>query len=849
MNLLAYCTHSAGEVLKEFGTTRDKGLSSKAVVKLQQEYGFNEIKGQETTWYHIFFRQWRSPFIYLLLVAALIAFLATGDYVEGTLILIIVVVNSLMGFFQEYKAAQTLQLLRSYIISHEKVLRNGKRVSVTTRELVPGDLVFLHPGDSIPADIRLIESRALLIDESPLSGEAIPVQKTDEALSQEPKSFHQATNFCFAGTSVVGGNGLGVVVATGTKTNLGGIAKLIQETTRESTFAKNIHTLSKFIIFMVIITLSIVVVAHLLLQSEIFLDVKFLVFIIALAVTIIPELLPTILTFCLSQGAQILARSKVIVKRLSAIEDLGSIQVLCTDKTGTLTENKLVVANVFSEDKEKALFYASLLTPSTKTALKKHPNSAFDDALLASLSPQERKQLKEYAFVADVPFEPARRRSSAVQKKGSKYVLIVRGAYEELEKTAKKLDEKKKVAIAQWVEEEGVKGRRVIAVSKKEISVKDLSDLKAAEKDLDFLGIVSLEDPIKKSTFKAIQEAQVLGVRVKILTGDSPEVAGYVGKEIGITTEMDDVITGDSFAELPEAKKREVALKYAVFARIAPTQKYEIIKLLQEKYEVGFLGDGINDAPALKIANVALVVQGASDIAQEAADIILLKKSLYVIIVGIKEGRKIFVNTIKYLRVSIASNFGNVYGLSFASMVISYLPMLPIQLLFANIFSDFPMLGVATDNVADEELREPGAYNIKDIAFLSVVLGMVSTLFDFIFFATFYRANQPAVLQTSWFVGSILTELLFVISIRNTGLFFSRPYPSPGLLIGLVLTSIMTLLLPYTTLGQRFLHFIPLSQTNILTILGISCIYLIVNEMVKLLYYKIMFRAKKAPGK
>jgi Mg2+-importing ATPase len=844
MNLFVYCTQHIADVLKELGTSAEKGLSLKTVKNLQRTYGFNEVESHEATWWQIFFRQLKSPFVYLLFLASLIAFLGTGDVIEGALILIIVIANSFLGFYQEYKASQTLRLLKTYIVSHEKILRAGKQALVPTRELVPGDIVFLEPGDSVPADIRVLECQGLFVDESVISGEAIPVAKISDALPELPKQFFQATNFCFAGTTVVGGNAKGVVVATGLKTKLGSISQLIHETERESTFSKNINRLSKFIILMVLITLGLILVVHFFLQSASLLDTKFLVFIIALTVTIIPELLPTVLTFCLSQGAQLLARSKVVVKRLSAIEDLGSIQVLCTDKTGTLTENKLVVTDIYADDKAMTAFFASLLSTDISLKNKKHAGTAFDTALFSYISPEHKSQLAEYEMVAEVPFEPARRRGSMVRKKGDTYFLIVRGAYEELEKTAKNLDQKKKEDIARWVETEGEKGRRVIAISKKEITQDQLSDIKGAEKDLEFLGIIAFEDPIKESSFEAIKEAQLLGVQIKILTGDSPEVAGYVGQQVGITTSMQDVITGDAFEGLSPDRRKVVVLEHHIFARIAPEQKYEIIKLLQEKYEVGYLGDGINDAPALKIANVAIVVEGAADIAQEAADIVLLKKSLFVIVEGIKEGRKIFANTMKYLTVCIATNFGNFYGLSIASMILDYLPMLPLQLLLANILSDLPMLGIATDNVDIDELKEPESYNLKDLALISVVLGSVSALFDLIFFATLYRQNNPQILQTGWFMGGLLTELLFIVSIRSRSVFFKAKRPSFALFIGLLLTTAVTFALPYTYVGEKFFHFIPLSRENIATILAITGSYFVVNELIKILYYKIMTRLK-----
>lgn len=362
--------------------------------------------------------------------------------------------------------------------------------------------------------------------------------------------------------------------------------------------------------------------------------------------------------------------------------------------------------------------------------------------------------------------------------------------------------------------------------------------VKDEEKNLTLVGLLSFVDPIKPSAKKAVEQAEKLGVKIKILTGDSQEVAGAVAYQIGLIKKTTDVITGEILDNLPDEEKTLAVEKNSVFARVSPDQKYNIIKLLQENNEVGFLGEGINDAPALKIANVGLVVDSASDIARESTDIILLKKSLEVIIDGIKEGRKVFANTIKYIKATLASNFGNFFAVATASLLIDYLPMLPLQILLLNLLSDFPMIAIATDNVDSQELQKPKSYNLKEIAFLATVLGIVSTVFDFIFFAMFYRIG-PAVLQTNWFIGSILTELILLFSIRTKFIFFKAKPPSRILYWLSGLAILVTVILPFTGFGQTVFKFTRPQANQLWLIFGLVICYFIITEIVKHFYYRL----------
>ena len=454
------------------------------------------------------------------------------------------------------------------------------------------------------------------------------------------------------------------------------------------------------------------------------------IFSIALAISVIPEALPLVMTFSFSSGAQSLAKHQVVVKRLSSVEDLGNIDVLCSDKTGTLTENKLTIIDFYDslQPVKKILRYAALAVSQLEEKIE-----PFDIAIVNKLDESDKEAIGKYKYITDTPFDPARQRNNVlVQSDGLE--LIVRGAAETLFDLSSNLSPENKDNMRQWISEQGFLGRRVLAIAKKKIKEIDLDDLKnnliEAENNLEFLGLFSLADPIKESVKQAVIDANELKVDVKIITGDSLEVAGSVAYQIGLTDDPKKALLASDFVKMSEEEKRKALDEYHVFARVLPEQKFEIIKTLQEKYSVGYLGDGINDAPALKVAGVSLVVPNASDIARETADIILLKNDLNVIVKGIKEGRKIFANSNKYIKATLAANFGNFYAVAIAFLIIDFLPMLPLQILLLNLLSDFPMIAIATDNVDKEELLSPKKYEVKDIIIITTILGVLISIFE-----------------------------------------------------------------------------------------------------------------------
>lgn len=832
MYFTPYTTKTKEEILEEFKVT-DAGLTNQEATGRLKKYGPNEIKIKEIKWWQIFLRQFKSPFIYLLFAATILSFFLREE-VNALLILIFVAINSTLSFYQEWHAEQSLKLLKEKIISRARVRRENQEIIIDSRNLVPGDFIFVEAGDIIPADIRFIEQNDLTVDEQILTGESTPVPKIETPLRKQAKEIYEAQNIGFSGTTIMSGRGTGIVIATGQNTAFGQVARLTLETLKESTFAKGIARFSKFILRLIVLTLIFVFLANVLIKKEPN-PIELLIFSIALAVSVVPEALPVVITVSLSRGAMRLAKNKVVIKRLSAIEDLGSIEVLCTDKTGTLTENKLTIDKIFG--KESCLFYAALACHFLSQK-RPEPTDAFDIALWQKLSSEERIEAAKYKRIAEIPFDPTRRRNSILVEKNGHYELIVRGAPEIIFNACNISNEEKK-KLNEWIAKEGKSGRRVLAVAKKEIKAKMEHYTEKEESGLTLLGITSFVDPIKKTTKQTIKHANALGVKIKILTGDAKEVAGAVAYEVGLTKSPSDVITGQEIETMSSQEQEQAVEKYSVFARVSPEQKYKIIQLLQKKYEVGYLGEGINDAPALKIANVALAVSGAADIARETADVVLLKKSLEIIIAGIKQGREIFANTLKYIKVTLSSNFGNFYAIALASLLINFLPMLPIQILLVNLLSDFPMIAIATDNVDKVELRRPRVYNVRDIILICTILGLVSTIFDFIFFGLFYHIS-PGVLQTNWFIGSILTELILIFSLRSRLPFFKAKKPSGTLFWLSVSAFAITIVLPLTAFGQNIFKFIRPQTQHLFLILVIVFIYFIATESVKLIYHRIL---------
>jgi P-type Mg2+ transporter len=822
----------AADVIAEL-ESRPSGLLLHEVKERLRHYGENRIESRRTGLRDLVARRFKSSFLYLLLAAAGISFFL-GERIEAFLIFVFILINASLETYQEYHSAKSLRLLERYLVSHVRVRRHGNVAEIESHEVVPGDIVLVKAGDRLTADVRFIESTALRIDESAMTGEIEPVGKESEALRFPRMAMHEAANIGFAGTVVVSGKGEGVVIATGEETALGAVTLMAEETKHETVFERSLGQFSRFILRLVVGTLLVIFLANVIIRNGETGVAELLVFSLALAVSVVPEALPVIVTVALSRGSLRLAQKKVVVKRLSAIEDLGSIEVLCTDKTGTITENALAVSEVRAKDKRRCLELAGIasIEPPLSRGLLHDP---FDLAIWHTLSEAEKTAVAAIRRLDTLPFDPERRRNSVLFSRDKKYVVVVRGAFEEVLDLVAGLSVAERKKWIDWGKAQGKKGRRTLAVAERTLSRKRRL-APETERDLELVGFIAFEDPIKKSAAETIADARRLGIAVKILTGDSRDVAGAVAEQVGLVTDAETVITGAEFESLSPEAQRHVVETCHVFARVSPRQKYLIIQILQEKHEVGFLGEGINDAPALKLANVALVVKTSADIAKEAADVVILQHNLETVIAGVREGRIIFANILKYLRITLTSNFGNFYSVALASLFLPFVPLLPIQILLLNLLSDFPMIAVATDRVDHDELEKPRNYKVAPIIMMTAFFGFISSLFDFMLFAYFYQ-DGPAALQTAWFTLSVITEVVLIFSLRTRLPFFRAIRPSFALVSLSFLALVLVFILPATLFGQEIFHFASDNQPILAIVLVLALLYFVATEFAKRFFF------------
>jgi Mg2+-importing ATPase len=839
MNFSQYTTKKIEEIFDIF-KTGEKGLLSKEAEERLKKYGFNEVKTKKTTLFDVFLRQFKSPFVYLLIVATVIAF-AVGEELDALVIAAFILINVFLGFFQEARAERAILILKKYFPSRARVLRDGEEKIIDKKFLVPGDVILLEQGNIAPADMMIFRSEHLLVDESVLTGESVPVSKINQPLKERTKEIFEAKNIIFAGTSIISGEVEGIIIATGKETVMGEVTKLVSTISRESTYEKNLLKFSHLILKLVVITIVVLFLANLIIRGTANI-LQFSVFCIALIVGIIPEALPLVAVVSLSNGALKLAKEKVVARRLSAVEDLGNIEVLCSDKTGTLTEGKMILEKVFAINKEKCLSYALLSSSYMEEDIESSLNP-FDSAVFQQVDGDARASLNKFKIISEIPFSLDRLRNSVlIKSQEGKTVLIVKGAPETILKLSSQFEDSQTLEqIRKQIQEEGKKGKRILALAYKEFDKKDYT--KDDEKNLTFLGYFSFRDPLKPTAKESIQLAEKLGVDVKIVTGDSKEVSGYVAKEIGLIKNPQEVILGEEMENLSDEEFMKICEKFSVFARISPQTKYKIVETLGKKYEIGFLGEGINDAPALKISNLAIAVEGAAEVSREVSDIILLEKDLKVIVNGINQGRNVFSNINKYIKTTLASNFGNFISIAIISLMIPFLPMLPIQILLVNLLSDFPLIAVASDKVDAEELSKPKYYQLNKVILLVVFLGLISTIFDFIFFGIFHKV-EPSLLQTLWYIESILTEIMLIFSVRTAHFFVKTRRPSFPLAITAVVSILITVILPFTFWGNRIFRFTRPDVHSLLIVFVLVGSYLILSEIVKLIYFRYWMNRK-----
>ncbi|MFH2085931.1 MAG: HAD-IC family P-type ATPase [bacterium] len=782
------------------------GLTSENARKLLLTHGPNSIPLEHVTFLHILVRQFNSPFNYLLLVAAALAYILQ-EKTDAVMIIGFTLLNTLLGFYQEFRSEQTTQLLMNYLKHKATIIRDNQKFQINAQDIVRGDILVLKAGDIVPADCRLASSDLEIeLDESSMTGESRSIVK-------------QSGHPIYAGTTVMKGGGYAIVTQTGPNSQLGKLAHSTTNTQRRrSNFELNIGKVSSFTLKLITLILLATYVTNLALKGmDSFLETT--LFSIALAVSVIPEALPVVITFSLSRGARNLARRGVVVKRLSAIEDLGGIEILATDKTGTITENKLSVTGSMSRlTQTKFEHYLGLV-------------STGNDTMSLALSKYRPHNTSEP--VLSLPFDPITRYSQVVVVTNHGYLVLQKGIVEQIVACSHSPLTKEETA---WIQAEESLGHRVIALATSELKTKpNVQTLIKLSPTL--AGFISFADELKPSARLAIQKAHALGVDVRLISGDSPRICETIGKSIGLIKESSEIVTEAELTSLGQKDFHSRVKSAKIFARITPLMKSRLIDILQEDKTVGFIGDGVNDGPALKSADVGIAVSSASDVAKSAADIILTKKSLLTVLDGIEEGRLVFANTSKYIKMTLAANIGNFFSVAIASLLIPYLPMLPLQILMVNLLSDFPMIAVAGDTTDPSELTKPLSYNIHEIASTAIVFGLISSVFDLIFFSVFVRLGAGN-LQTGWFIESIVTELLFFYSIRSRLPIWRSNPPPWGITILTLCVVGFTLSLPYLALGQTWLSLIPLPLTSLMTILTIIGGYLIATEILKIFYFR-----------
>lgn len=825
------------ELITQLNTSQS-GLSAQEARSRLEIYGYNELaKRKKFTAIANFFYHFRSPLVIILLFAGLISGFV-GEIINAIIIFSIVLMSVILLFYQESKAERAAEALRKKVTTTATVLRDDRKLEVGLPEIVPGDVIYLSAGDIVPADARVVNAKDLFVNQSALTGESFPVEKNAVPPPTRAASVTERNDCLFCGTSVVSGTSTALVVRTGNSTEYGKIAKKLVERPPETEFERG---LSKFGFMIMEITFLLVLFVffvnalykHGVLES--------LLFSVALAVGLTPELLPMILSVNLSKGALEMSKKGVIVKRLASIQNFGSMDVLCTDKTGTLTENIITLVlhiDIESNDSEKVLLY-SFLNSSFQTGLK----SPLDEAILR----HKEVDVKDYQKIDEVPFDFTRKRLSVIVEHAGQRFLIAKGAPEEILKVCSYCDNTDKTLdltseLHEKIEKThydlSSKGFRVLAVAYKkareEKAVYSVND----ETDMVFLGFVAFMDPPKETARESLQLLSRGGMELKILTGDNELVTKKTCEQLGF--EIRRIVLGSELAEMQDDALARVVEEANIFARVTPAQKDRImIQLKKNGHVVGFLGDGINDSPSLKTSDVGISVDNAVDVAKESADIILLRKSLRVLQEGVLEGRKTFGNTMKYVMMGTSSNFGNMFSVAAASLFLPFLPMLPIQILLNNLLYDLSELAIPTDNIDPEYTERAKRWDLSFIKRFMIFIGPISSIFDFLTFFIMllvFKATAP-MFQTAWFLESLCTQTLviFVIRTRRTPFFKSRP--SKLLTISTLTIVGFSLILPLTPLGALFQFVEPPPAFFAILVLLIG-VYLILVEIVKKWFYK-----------
>ncbi len=834
MNLQAFWQYEPTQVMTELQTAETGLSATEAAKRALAGADKKKIKHPVLENGILFLSQFKSPLV-LLLVAAVILSAILGETSDVFIILFILLATGIMSFIQEKRAGNAVEKLRSIIRTKVKLLRDGKPVEVYTEDVVPGDIITFSAGDIIPADCLLFEERDMHVNEATLTGETYPAEKAMGILP-ETTGISKRTNTVFEGTSVVSGSGKAIAVLTGKDTLFGNISESLSKPTEETAFEKGIRKFG-FLLMQITIVLAIIILAVNIYFGRPLIDS--LLFGLALAVGMAPELLPAIMTIAMSAGAKRMAAQKVIVKKLSSIQNLGEIDLFCSDKTGTLTEGVLKVSDTVGIDGKE--------NPSVKLLafLNASFESGFANPMDEALRGMTGISADGYTKTDEIPYDFIRKCLSINVVKDGKQQIVTKGALSNIVAKCNQVlqadgsitpIEPEKEKINDLYKQYSNQGYRSIGVCYKPTDkVHDLS--KEDEVNMIFAGFVLLFDPPKPGVVEVIEQLRQNGVALKIITGDNKLVAEFIANKMGLMNCV--VITGEEIGKMsPEALVLNVQ-KANVFAEIEPQQKENIIKALRKAGNtVAYMGDGINDVAAINAADVGISTNNAVDVAKEAADVVLLEKDLAVLNAGITEGRRTFLNTLKYIYTNTSATFGNMFSMAGASLILPFLPMLPQQILMTNFLTDFPYMAVAADNVDEDQLKIPQKWNLKQLKNFMIVFGLHSSVFDYLTFYTLYKLFKADadMFHTGWFIESICTELLILFVVRtHKSLLKSMP---GKLLIALSITGLLlTVGLPFMPFAKDLGFVVPPFQL-LGIIAGILTLYVVTADVIKVLFFR-----------
>ena len=845
------CLTDKDEFLKKFEIDQ-KGLTENEVDQNLKKYGKNEVKqAKPKKWYHYFSQSFFSPFNSILLGIVLILFYTdvflpeNPSFANIIVIIVLVVVSTLLEFTEEYKSNKAAQKLKELVETTTTVIRDGKKIDIPLKMVTVGDIVYLSAGSMIPADLRIIEAKDLYVGQSSLTGESDSVKKVVNTENEEEiESILDLDNICFMGTNVISGSAKGVVIKVGDSTYFGKIAKSVSPNKPKTSFQKGIENISKLLIRFMVLIIPIIFLfnawKHDLLTA--------FTFAVAISITITPLLLPVILSSCLSKGAVRMSKKKTIVKKLDSIQNFGAMNILCTDKTGTLTEDKIVLEKYLDatgKTSDKILKYA-YLNANFQTGLKGN----IDEAVIKRAIENGLEVLNDqYVKVDEIPFDFTRRRLSVVvSDQEKKRFVITKGAIEEILSICTSVEmegqivnmtdtiRKNVLSISKKMNKDGL---RVVGICEKFADENMESFSVDDERGMTFLGFIGFLDPPKESARESVSKLNKAGVRVIVLTGDNVDVTRCVCDKVGINTQR--IVEGSEIDKLPDMGVARLLRKNNIFAKLSPIQKARIVRILRDTGNVvGYMGDGINDSPSLSNSDVGVSVDTAVDIAKESADIILLEKDLKVLLDGVDEGRRTFANLLKYIKLATSFNFGEVLSVIVASVALPFLPETPIQLLVEGLLYDFGQMTLPFDNVDKESLRRPKKFDIKSLKNFMLFMGPISSAFDLLVFVSLWfvlGVREAAVFQTIWFSYSIVSNLAGMHMIRTAKVPFFQSNAHKAVYASSILLSIIGLILPFTFVG-RMIGLVPIAYEYIALILTVTVLYCMIAIIAKRIYIR-----------